>query len=294
MKRAESLFHAPTHLLYLGQAEEKLGNLVSAHEAYVRIVREKLSPNASDAFIKAQSDAKKLLEALKPRLPLLTIRVVGAGTSTPEVTMDGKPLPAALVGIQHPVDPGQHMFKARAPGMQADAVTVRLAEGEKKEIKLALYPSADSPNDPADGASGDRAVGGEDSASANADAGAAADSGMSPWTMGGIVSLGVGTVGLGLGAMFSLQAASKRSDADAICTLEGGVCPAARQPEVEALESDAASADTASAVGFAVGGVGVAAGVTMLILGALQDSSPESAWVMPYVGPYSGGVCGRF
>ena len=48
-KRAESMVHAPTHLLYLARAQDKLGHLVEAHEAYLKIVKEPLPPNPPKA-----------------------------------------------------------------------------------------------------------------------------------------------------------------------------------------------------------------------------------------------------
>src|ERR1043165_2423473 len=39
-QRAESVVHAPPHLLYMARAEEKLGHLVRARELYLKITRE--------------------------------------------------------------------------------------------------------------------------------------------------------------------------------------------------------------------------------------------------------------
>src|SRR5579862_1437501 len=52
--RAESLMHAPTHLLLIARAQAKLGNLVEAQEAYIKIERDHLAPNAPRAFMDAQ------------------------------------------------------------------------------------------------------------------------------------------------------------------------------------------------------------------------------------------------
>src|SRR5436190_24014691 len=48
--RAESLVHAPPHLLFLARSQAKLGRLIGAHETYLKITRETLKPNAPKAF----------------------------------------------------------------------------------------------------------------------------------------------------------------------------------------------------------------------------------------------------
>src|SRR4051812_32878443 len=44
--RAETLVHSPVHLLYMGRAHEKLGQLVRARESYLRITNEELPASA--------------------------------------------------------------------------------------------------------------------------------------------------------------------------------------------------------------------------------------------------------
>src|ERR1043166_614467 len=56
-QRAESVVHAPPHLLYMARAEEKLGHVVRARELYLKIVRERLADNAPQAFRDAQTTA---------------------------------------------------------------------------------------------------------------------------------------------------------------------------------------------------------------------------------------------
>jgi hypothetical protein len=65
---------------------------------------------------------------------------------------------------------------------------------------------------------------------------------------------------------------------------------------VQALDDDAASAKKLAIVGFAVGGVGIAAGVTLFLLSnKKQEPAPSSALrVSPWVGYRSAGVTGTF
>src|SRR5688572_9853786 len=70
--RAESLVHAPPHLLFLARAHTKLGQFVKAREAYLKIVKETLAPNAPRAFRDAQVSAEQELKEIEPRIGSLT------------------------------------------------------------------------------------------------------------------------------------------------------------------------------------------------------------------------------
>src|SRR6185503_12180093 len=45
-QRAESLVHAPPHVLYIARSQVKLGHLVEAREAYRKLTSETLAPTA--------------------------------------------------------------------------------------------------------------------------------------------------------------------------------------------------------------------------------------------------------
>src|SRR6266542_2198805 len=108
---AESLVHAPTHLLYLARAQANLGELVKAQEIYQRVVKENLPPNAPKAFLDAQADAQKELKDLEPRIPYVKAVIDGSGKN-PMATVDGVPIPSALIGVHRPISPGRHSFQA--------------------------------------------------------------------------------------------------------------------------------------------------------------------------------------
>lgn len=296
MARAEKLVHAPTHLLYLAQAEEKLGHLVVAHETYLKIIREKLAPNSPDVFFSAQEDAKKRADALRPRLSQVSIVVQGSQAGVPvDVTMDGSKVPEALVGVPHPVDPGEHQFEATAEGMQSGLSKVVLREGASETIVLTLQ----STGGPSAAAEGNDARAPAGQPGANVTAGSTADgtsssSGTHPLTIGGYIGLGVGAVGLGVGTVFAVRSSSLRSDADALCNNPDGTCPVANGGRIQELDDDADSAKDLALVGFVAGGVGVAAGITMLLLAPSSTEAQKSGFVAPYVAGNSAGIWGRF
>ncbi|MGH7269224.1 MAG: hypothetical protein ACREJ3_02240, partial [Polyangiaceae bacterium] len=127
--RAESLMHAPTHLLLIARAQTKLGLLVEAQESYIKITREQLAAGASPAFVNAQKAAKEEDRALTPRVPTLKIDLDGPSADQATIAVNGAPLSAAAIGLARPVDPGSYALTATAPGLQAAPVTLTIEEG---------------------------------------------------------------------------------------------------------------------------------------------------------------------
>lgn len=309
--KAESLVHAPPHLLFLARAHVKLGQFVRAREAYLKIVKETLPSNAPKAFRDAQSQASTEVRAIEPKIANLTLKVEGAnGATDVAVTVDGAVLPSMLVGVPQPIDPGTHVVEAGATGLRAPQQQFTLTEGERKAVALKLEPRPGAaplvapapapPPVPATTATTAAPPAGP-VAAPPANSPSAADrphsSSKSGLRIGSYVAFGVGALGLIGGTVFTLQSAGKRSDADkkfrecggdAGCTNENPL-----SAEVDELDRDAGSAQTLGIVGFALGGVGVAAGVTLFILSSGGDSS-QQARVEPWLGLGSVGVRGQF
>ncbi|HMJ11705.1 MAG TPA: hypothetical protein VK524_09855 [Polyangiaceae bacterium] len=296
LSRAESLVHAPTHLLFLARAQQRLGQLVSAREAYLKLTRESIAPAAPKAFHDAQAAAKRELPLLEPKIPTLKIQVKGAEGKPVSVTVDGKALSPALVGVANPTDPGAHRVQASAAGLSAGPVAVELKEAARETVTLQLSAATEStapvaaPVEPANTTS---------SAAVDTGAPPAADEAPSMSSGNGLriasyVAMGVGVVGLGAGTLFGLQSKNKRDEADEICP-KPNACPISKRERVEGLDDDAGSAQKLSLIGFIAGGVGVATGVTLFVLsGKKQEQSPASASIRTWVGPLGLGVDGTF
>lgn len=298
-QRAESLVHAPPHLLFLARAHEKLGQLVTARELYNKIIRENLPPSAPQAFRDAQAAAQEEIKAVEPRLAKLTVTVEAPEGVTPMVTMDGKEVPAALLGVPRPVDPGEHLVEVKAEGYLTAQDKTTLAEGGTGALALELVvdPNAPVAAPPPEAAPAEAQQDLSPVIATPEDTG----SGGSGLATPGYIALGVGAVGLGAGVLFTLQSASKRSDANdkfAECQRNGvdGECKQEDplSQEVAKLDDDAGSAKTLALVGYAVGGLGVAAGVTLLLLDSSSSSSASEPHIVPWVGYQSAGVMGTF
>ncbi len=294
--RAESLVHSPVHLLYMARAYEKLGSLVKARETYIKITNEEVPAGATQPIRSAHADAEKELEALEPRVPYVSVVVQGAGPKPVTVTMDGIQVPPALIGVPRPVDPADHRFEAVADGMDSAVSSITVREGRSETVVLTLHLSANAPATPA-GAPAPGATTGVAAAPGPAAPPPGADAGsqISPLTW---VAFGVGAVGIGVGTGFALSSSSKVSDANNLCSAgpDHKACPdATTGAKASSLDDDARTARTISIVGFVVGGVGVATGATLLVMGLSHKEHPAAtAGIQPWVGLGSAGVTGRF
>ena len=64
-----------------------------------------------------EKNARSAADALEPKLPKLTIVVLGTETNVRlEVRRDGAVVPSSMWGMSVAVDPGEHTFEASAPG----------------------------------------------------------------------------------------------------------------------------------------------------------------------------------
>lgn len=306
--RAETLMHAPPHLLFLGRSQEKLGQLVKARESYLKITREVLSETAPPAFREAQLSAERELKSLEPRIASLAITLEPTNVTEVSVRVDGAPIPAVLVGVQRPMDPGEHKIEVSAPGFRVEPQVVRLRDGEKRSVLFRLQPDAAAavrPTQPLPAPAGDEVAPLQVGMSPELQPAPAAPtseaaSGTSGLRIGSYAAFGVGAVGLGIGTIFLLSSKSKRADADAAfeqCAASGDC----RENDPEArrtaeLDDSARSAMTLSIVGFAVGGVGVAAGTALFLASSGDDKEHATLQpsIRPWVGLGSAGVSGRF
>lgn len=281
LSRAESLYHAPTILGRLGECQVTVGQIVLGTENLNRVVREQLPANAPKAFKAAQERAAKVLETALPRIAHLTVVVEPADPNL-RVTVDGSPVPSALIGVERPTDPGKRVVVATAPGFVEAKSEVDLPEGGRQTVSLKLVPD---PNVPA-------AV---PVAVPVAPAPAPVQPPPEKASGGGktlsYVLLGVGGVGIAVGAVTGTMAISKKGNLD---------CPNNRCSGGEADELDSANTlALVSTVGFGVGLAAATVGVVLLVTSGDNKDAPPTAHatgvrVQPYVGPKSIGVTGTF
>jgi hypothetical protein len=268
--RAYALVPAPTLSLREARALEKLGRLVEAVEAYMRTVRTPVEATAPQAFQQAVEQARAELEQVRARVPRLRIVVSGRDPKDGlSVTLDGKPVLAALIGVEMPVDPGTHRVAASTQSGARAMQTVTLTESETERATLDLV--------------GSTAV--KLSASAAGDS-APTSTGSSQRTWA-YVSLGLGGAGLATGVVTGLMAANRHASAEENCPDSKCVAGSSGENDVAAFRS----LRPVSTVSYVIGIVGAGAGVTLMLT---APKSKDRGHVAPFVGIARVGIGGRF
>lgn len=306
-QRAESLVHSPVHLLYLGRSYANTGKLVRAQEAFLQATREELTASSPAAFSKAVDEAVNELEAIKPRLAQLTITLSGLGDQAkPEVSIDGEAIPAVMVGVPVPMDPGQHRVEAKAPRYLSTWRKITLAEGQSEAVRLELTPdpaAAEVPEEPTGDPSATPGTGEPPISKRPAE-----DSDGNPvflYTSLGAMAIGLG--GLGLGTYDLLKAFDARDKGNALYNQcepsttapNRRLCDDNVIAQIGAYDSEDERYRNRAIVPYIVGGVGLALGTTLLILWANSTGSPSKSTaaqttVYPWIGAGSAGVFGQF
>jgi len=268
-------------LLNLAACYEKLGKTASAWAEYREAI-----PLARAAGSKVRVDlATERAKALESRLSMLTIRALGGGEQSAglDIRRDGVPVLPAELGSPIPVDPGSHTVEATAPGKQKWSSTVELREAQRLAVDVPALTRNEVSAPPVGPAV---ATSGTPERPINAPpAEQPAPSGSGQRTAA-IVAGAIGVVGVGLGAVFGIGAASKWSDAKSHCSAYPYGCDA------EGLDahSSANSKASISTVAFIVGGSALAGAA---ILWFTAPSGKEQNMAVG-VGPGSAFVRGSF
>jgi hypothetical protein len=237
--------------------------------------------------------ARVHIAQLDPLLSRLIIQVPRA-VDVPdlEIKRDGSSIGRAAWGSAMPVDPGDHLLEASAPGKiswkqivnvgsKADSRTVVLPILENAPAIAQAAPTGTLAAAPIPtttpvglGSSSDTVSKGI----ADSSQGETRSAGPTPAAW---VALGVGLVATGAGAYFGLRAVSEKKDADRNCPNNACNGEGARQNDQAIKWANFATG------GFAVGIVGLGLGTYLLVAGS---SSPRGA--APSASPESGTAAG--
>jgi hypothetical protein len=228
-------------LLNLGDCYEKLGRFASARTRFLEAVR--LAGNTDPA---RASEARA--RATKLDAQIAWIDFAHAINNAAKVTIDGEPVAAGMERVA--VDPGNHEVVVSTTGGER-RTTVRLGAGEST-APVSLDPPKKEREKERPAPPGDL----EPSRS---------DDGWSTMQWVGVGAAGAGAIGLGVGAVFGVIAAGKKSDLDAKC-VDYPRCPESQRADVQSTYDDASSAATISTIGILAGAVLVAGGVTLFLL----------------------------
>jgi hypothetical protein len=274
-------------LLYQARCNEKLGNLVRARELYIKLARENLPADAPQVFRAAQKTAQDELPAVEARVPYVTIVVKGEGAKDASVTVDGTAIPKDIIGLPYPINPGPHKFAATGAAGFASARDVTIEEGQKTGLELVLTAGTNGGKAPVA-----KVIEPTTTSTATVPTTDQPSPGRKAWMKPtGYVAVGVGVVGAALGTVMYFRGSSKSSDADDAFSACSPECSPTQLSHVNDLDKQANTAGILTGVGYAVGGVGLVGGITLLLLAPKQT---EHVAVVPWISPNSVGLTGRF
>jgi hypothetical protein len=241
--------------LRVGAAQERLGRLNEALASYQGGLDKAASLPA------VAKVAREQLEALRPRIPTLTLF---AAKPVPGlvVTLDDAPVAPSVLGTAMKVDPGTRRVHVTAPGYQSRDQSVAVAERSSLRVELELLPEAV----------------------------AVAPVAPAPSRLPGALVLGGGGAALIAGVVLLAVSYARDATINGLC---GGAdrmaCPLSRKPEIDA---DVASVNAMrfSGLGVAVvGAAGVAVG-SYLLVKAGRPTATGWVRVMPTMGAGTTGV----
>ncbi len=237
LSRANTLHPAPSISVLQARTLQHLGRYLEALDRYEETQRMSLPEDAPEAYRVAVRDATIEGDQLRQRIPHLSVQVRQGGV-TPKgisVVIDGKALPAVLLDVDFPADPGDHNVVVKAPKHEAVTRRVYLAEKERVVLEIALDDFVEpapavlaAPLPAASAVPGPRPVWG--------------------WS-----AVGGGAAALVVSAMTGKAALDKKSRLDAIC--DPG-CPADSARDIDSFRSYRTVSYVAGGVAVALIGVG--------------------------------------
>lgn len=282
-RRADLLVHAPTLVVDHARALVGLGRVAEAYRRYDLVIREGVAPTAPWAWKRALKEAEREIQALKPKLAWLTVRV--KGPSDPAVTVNDEPFASTELGTTRAVDPGTTTVRVTAEGYVSKEAKVDIDPGKNAEVEVELLPEEVSVTPPI-----------QEPEPAPAPVPMAAPQTEPKDHTLAYAAFGVSGVGIATGIITGIIALGKRSDIASECP--DLKCDPRSAREKKRLEDDASTYrtwGTISGVGFGIGVAGAAAGLTLLFMN--QDETPHAGSeraIRPYVSPTGVGVLGSF
>ncbi len=240
---ADFIMRVPTTALEVARTQVALGQLVEARETLHKLVSIPESPSDPAPFRDARSEAGRLDGELGRRIGGVRFdirRPPDEGELT--LSVDGVPITTSVFDVSFRLNPGHHLVIAKLGVTdimrevdvgEVDITTVVLDFTRVKESVIRTASDAETSSD-------------------------ASSSGRTHPLV--YVGFGVGAVGLTVGAITGALALSNKKSAEQGCV--AGQCPPATWSDVDRMNTYA----SISTVSFVFAGLGVACGVTTLVL----------------------------
>lgn len=259
-------------LLNLALCHEKQGKMASA---YVEL-NESISRAIKDGRPERERTAREHIALVTPKLSRLAVSVVSeARVPGVVVKIDGVAIGEPAWGVAAPVDPGEHVVEATAPGKRPFKAIVKVGrDGDNAKIDIPPFadePQASPPPPPPPATTAPLVEPPHEPPPKERNTQKTL-----AW-----VALGVGAAGLATGGIFGGLALSRWQSAKASCG-DQLVC---ESDEEKAKFDKAGTFADISTVGFAIFGVGLAAGAFLWL-----TAGDSHASIAPMVWKNTGGV----
>jgi hypothetical protein len=220
----------PGTLFTLAECEAKRGRVATALSLYDDYLSQydRLPPDKQQQQGQRRAIAIEQRRMLAPQVALLTLLLAPTAPPATKVLRDDHEVAAAAIGLALPVDPGTHVITIREPGRPPYRLEVTVEAKQKKLLTLPRAPEAPL---------------------------------LSNQRIAAVVAGSVGVVGLLVGAVAGGLTLAKKSTINANCDFAGD--PGGCNPTGLSASTTAKTLSYVSTAGFVIGGVGVAAGLTI-------------------------------
>lgn len=284
LEQSLELQQNPSTLFALGECNELRGHFVAGIKAYTAYIASysELPDEKKPQHETRMTRAQERLEALRPQVSALRVIVISTSASKFEVSLDGQETKTTDSEITfYPLEPVEHRVVVKAPETEPQEARVTLEKGEHRRLEIRMP----SPRKPAQ------------VAPVNVEtpfAPPGAPQRLTPMKIGGFVSLGIGAVGLVVGAVGAGSAISKMDEIEQNCVLNtaGNIAPCQTQAGFDTAKSAQMNANLATA-GFSVALAGAVAGTVLLALDKKSEKTSTKASrpaVMPRFGVSTSGA----
>jgi len=241
-------------LFNLADCFEHQGRVASAWAAFAE---------AADLAKRAGQEDREMVarerqSQLAPKLSKMRVHMAQPLPHGLELRYDDKPLSAAVLDNDIPVDSGEHKIRVSAPGKVPADTVVKIEVGAAlTTVEIPMLADAPAPEVVPVGPARS-----EDHVTQPT----------SSWQKPAAIAAGAGAIiGLGLGTIFGLKASSEWSDAQSMG------CEKACTPTGYGKWEDSRSSATVGTVGFVAGGLLAAAAVILFVTAPSESAAPPPA-----------------
>jgi hypothetical protein len=275
-RRAYALFPAPTIGLYEARSLEKLGLLIEAVDAYSKITRLPVTESAPLQFAEAVDAAREEGEALRARIPMLTLELRGQSADDPSVavTVNGQSVNATDLGRGQNINPGTYHIVAMVGAEQRASADVTLVPGQSRRVELNVIATPLASQASLDG-----------SGMVSLDSGMGRRIPTLAYLAGG-----VGIAGVTAGVITGLMANDRYAEAEDLC--ENRRCKAGTSG-IDAVDAFR-TWRLVSSVSYGVGAAGIAAGVVLWLTASEDTEAGQVGSIEPWGTANRAGIRGTF